>query len=1108
MDIGAWLRGLGLEQYEPAFRDNAIDAETLITLTADDLRELGVAAIGHRKKLLAAIAALAAAAPAPITGAETIDVPTQARPVLAAPSGGERRHLTVMFCDLVGSTGIVGRLDAEEWRDIVADYHRAVTEAVTRFGGHVAKNLGDGAMVYFGYPQAQENDAERALRAGLAIIEAIAAQSRALAARGAPELAVRVGIHAGPVVIGDDAEVFGEVPNVAARVQAAAEPGMLLITRDVHRLVSGLFVASDRGAHTLKGVAEPVELIQVVRASGTGRRRAAGRLVTPLIGREEELRQVESRWGRARSGQGQLVLLVGEAGLGKSRLTEEFQSWLAETPHTWVEWACSQLLQNTPFHPFIEFARRRLEEQEPTPEGRVVALAAWHRAVGLDPAQSVPLVAPLLELPVPAEYPSPPSAPEERRRRLIATLAGWVTGGARTQALLLLVEDVHWADPSTLDLLRVLAEQGAAVPLMLLVTSRPEFRAPWPHRSHHTVITLAPLERREALRMVGEVAERHAISGEMMEALVTRTGGVPLFIEEVTRLLLEGDGRGGAQQIPLTLHASLTARLDRLGSAKVVAQIAAVLGREFAYPLIRAVAGSSETVLAAALERLAEADLIHAQGMPPDSTYRFKHTLVQDAAYESLLKSRRRELHRAAARALNDEFQETAEAQPELLAYHLTEAGENEAAIAAWQRAGEGALHRAAYIEASKHLGKAIELAEGLGDGSTERLLRLRLQIAYGQALIPSRGYGAPETTAAFARAAELAAGIEDAAERFLARYGLWAGSIVRGEPKAVRTLSAAFLRDAEREPNSPELMWGHRIMGSSLWYEGDYIGARERLEQALASYDPQLHRPLAFRYGVDVGVAGMVWLAVTLWPLGKIARARRLAEEALAHAPGTGHLATVAYALFFVCNLDLLCRDTGRLLPHAESLVTMSREHGLAFYLATGTFALGYARWRTGERQSGEADMRLGKRMLGEQGQHLWLPLHEACRAETEAETSHVDSAIATLDDAFAESERTGQHWYDAELHRVRGDILLRVDRPDLAAAEAAFARAIEIARSQRTRSFELRAALALAKLYHGTQRDEAARALLGPALEGFSPTQEFLEIEQAQTLLAALNS
>jgi class 3 adenylate cyclase/predicted ATPase len=1108
MDIGAWLRGLGLEQYEPAFRDNAIDAEALITLTADDLRELGVAAMGHRKKFLAAIAALGASAPAPAPHGEPIDVAVQARPALVALSGGERRHLTVMFCDLVGSTEISGRLDAEDWRDIVSHYHRAVAEAVARFGGHVAKNLGDGALVYFGYPQAQENDAERALRAGLAIIEAVAAQSRALAERSGPELAVRVGIHAGPVVLGEDAEVFGEVPNIAARVQTAAEPGMLLITRDVHRLVSGLFVANDRGVHTLKGVAEPVGLFQVVRASGAGPRRAAGRVVTPLIGREEELRQIESRWARAHTGRGQLALVVGEAGLGKSRLTEEFQSRLAETPHTWVEWGCSQLLQNTPFHPFIEFARRRLEEQEPTPEGRVVALAAWHRAVGLDAAQSVPLVAPLLELPVPADYAPAPSAPEERRRRLIATLAGWVAGGARTQALLLLVEDVHWADPSTLDLLRVLAEQGAAVPLMLLVTGRPEFRATWPHRSHHTVITLGPLERCEVLRMVGEVAARHAISGETMEALVARTGGVPLFIEEVTRLLLEGDGRGGAQHIPSTLQASLTARLDRLGPFKMVAQIAAVLGREFTYPLLRVVSGSGEAALGAALERLADADLIHAQGMPPDSTYRFKHALVQDAAYESLLKSRRRALHRAVALALTDEFKEVAEVQPELLAHHLTEAGENEAAVAAWQRAGERALHRAAYIEASKHFGKAIQLAEGLGDGPAERLLRLRLQIACGQALLPSRGWSAPETTAAFARAAELAAGVEDAAELFSARYGLWAGSFVRGEPEAMRTLSAAFLRDIECEPDLPELIVGHRIVGASRWYEGDYIGAREHLEQALTSYDPELHRPLAFRFGQDVGVSSMVWLAMTLWPLGEVARARRFAKKALADARHTEHLATVAYALSIICVLELLCRDTGRLLLHAESLLGMSREHGLASYLAYGTSLLGYARWRAGEQEAGETGMRAGIGMCREQGIILHLPLLEIAHAEAEAEMGRVESALAMIDEAVALSERTGQHCYDAELHRVRGNILLRGDQRDLAGTEAAFARSIEIARGQRTRSFELRAALALAKLFHATQRDEAARTLLGPALEGFSPTQEFPEIEQAQSLLAALHS
>jgi class 3 adenylate cyclase/predicted ATPase len=1108
MDIGAWLRSLGLEQYEPAFRDNAIDAETLSMLTADDLRELGVAAIGHRKKLLAAIAALGAAGPASIPRAETTDVPTQPPPILALPPRGERRHLTVMFCDLVGSTEIAGRLDAEEWRDIVADYHRAVAEVVGRFGGYVAKNLGDGALVYFGYPQGQENDAERAVRGALAIIEAIVAQSRTLVARGGPELAVRVGIHTGPVVIGEDGEVFGEVPNVAARVQAAAEPGMLLVTRDVHRLVSGLFVASDQGVQTFKGVAEPVGVFQVVRASGAGRRRGTGRVVTPLIGREEELRQIESRWSRTRAGQGQLILLVGEAGLGKSRLTEEFQSRLMQAPHTWVEFTCSQLLQNTPFHPFIEFARRRLEEQVPTPEDRVAALAAWHRAVGLDPARSVPLVAPLLELRVLSDYPPPPSSPEERRRRLIATLAAWVTGGARTQAVLLLVEDVHWADPSTIDLLRVLAEQGAGVPLMLLITSRPEFRPPWPHRSHHTVVTLGPLERREVLQMVGEVAERHALSSETMEAVVARTGGVPLFIEEVTRLLLDGERPGGAQRIPPTLQASLTARLDRLGPAKGVAQIAAVLGAEFTYPLIRAVAGSEETALAAALERLAEADLIHAQGMPPDSAYRFKHALVRDAAYESLLKSRRRELHRAVARALNNEFKEIADAQPELLAYHLTEAAENEAAIAAWQRAGEAALHRAAYIEASKHLGKAIVLTNSMGDGPAERILRLRLQIAYGQAVMLAQGYSAPETTAAFVRAAELAAGTEDAPERFSARYGLWAGSLVRGEPEAMRTLSAAFLCDAEREPESAEVMVGHRIVGTTLWHKGDYIGARKHLEQVLASYDPKLHRPLAFRFGQDVGVAGMYFLALTLWSLGEIARARRLAEEALAYASRTEHLANVAYALISICSLELLCRDTGRLLPHAESLVAMSHEHGLAYFLANGTFVLGYARWHIGEREVGEADMHLGKRMLNEQGITIHMPLYEACHAEAEAEMGHVESALSMLDDAFTLSERTGQHWHDAELHRVRGDILLRVDGPDLAAAETAFAHSIGIARDQGTRSFELRAALGLGKLYHATKRNEAARALLGPVLEGFSPTLEFPEFKQAQTLLAALVS
>lgn len=495
------------------------------------------------------------------------------------------------------------------------------------------------------------------------------------------------------MVLSADGEIYGEVANIAARVQSTAEPGMMLITGDVHGPVSGLFVVDDHGLHTLKGVAEPVALFHVVRASGD-RRRAAASSITKLVGREEELRQIESRWARARGGQGQLVLLVAEAGFGKSRLMEEFQSRLAGVPHTWVEWVCSQLLQNTPFHPFVEFAKRRLEAQEPNLEGRVAVLAAWHRAIGLDSEQSVPLVAPLLELPVPEDYPPPPAAADERRRRLVATLTSWVIGGARTQSVVLLVEDIHWADPSTLDLLSVLAERGAAVPLMVVITSRPEFRAMWPHRSHHSVIALAPLERHEAQEMVNVVAARHTLSSQTMEALVKRTGGVPLFIEELTRSMIEEDRQGLVQAIPSTLQSLLTTRLDRLGSAKEVAQIAAVLGGKFDYPLIRAVAGHGDAALTVSLERLAEADLIHVQGMPPESSYRFKHALMQDAAYDTLLKSRRRELHKMVARVLSDEFQNIAEAQPELVAHHLTEAGATKEAIDYWQRAGRKAAER------------------------------------------------------------------------------------------------------------------------------------------------------------------------------------------------------------------------------------------------------------------------------------------------------------------------------------------------------------------------------------------------------------------------------
>ena len=583
MDVGGWLRGLGLGQYEANFRDNKIDADVLPQLTADDLKDIGVSAVGDRRRLLAAIAALSGPTPsanAPASSPKPV-------PAKGLETSAERRPITVMFCDLVGSTGLAARLDAEDWRNLVGAYLDEASAAVTGLGGHVLKKLGDGLMALFGYPQAQENDAERAVRAALAIQRALFDLNARNAVKRAPELSARIGLESGPVVVDSTGEVFGDAPNVAARVQAEAEPGSILITLSVQRQVAGLFVAEEESTRELKGVSQPVQLFRIVRASGGGRRGGA-RTLTPFVGREEELALLARRWERARAGEGQLALVVGEPGLGKSRLMEEFHARLAETPHTWVEWSSSQLLQNTPLHPIAEWGRLRFGADLPA-EQRLADLENTLQLVGLDAAEYAPLIAPLVDIPLPDDRRSK-FAPEELRRRQLAAMTALVLAGARSQPVVLAFEDLHWADPTSLDLMRALAERGAQAPLLIIATTRPEFRPPWSVRSHHCVISLSPLDRVQVARMVGELASRHALSKDVIEGVSERTGGVPLFVEEVTRLLLDRGVDGGAQAIPPTLQQSLAARLDRLGSAREISQIGAVLGREFTYALLRDVA--------------------------------------------------------------------------------------------------------------------------------------------------------------------------------------------------------------------------------------------------------------------------------------------------------------------------------------------------------------------------------------------------------------------------------------------------------------------------------------------------------------------------------------
>jgi class 3 adenylate cyclase/predicted ATPase len=1112
MDMVVWLRSLGLGKYEAIFRENEIDETVLPDLTAEDLKELGITALGHRRKLLAAIAALRddSSNKAPSVATESARQPSATLPESSvSEAAGERRHVTVMFCDLVGSTSISAALDAEDWRDLVGAYLDAATAAVTEMGGHVAKRLGDGLMALFGYPVAQENDAERAARAGLSIQRLLADINRKSAGSGKPALNARIGIETGPVVVDAQAEIYGDAPNTAARVQALAEPGTVVVTAQVQRQIAGLFVAEERGSHELKGVPEPVTLFRLVRASGGGRR-AGQRHLTPLVGRDEELAMLMRRWERARQGDGQLVLIIGEPGLGKSRLVEELHTRLRDTPHTWTEWSCSQLLQNTPLHPIAEWGRQRFGGSETAAEQQLADLENTLALIKIDPAENVPFLAPLLDIPLAKER-LPDLAPEEFRRRQLAAMTSWVMAGARSQPLVLAIEDVHWVDPSTLDFIKGIAERGVLAPLFLLITARPEFRPPWGMRSHHTTISLPPLDRSQVREMVAELSARHALSNQIVEGVAERTGGVPLFIEEVTRLLLERGEQGGIQTIPPTLQQSLTARLDRLEQpAREVAQIGSVIGRDFSYALLHAVSGMEDPPLQLALERLGEADILLVQGLPPDSHYRFKHALIQDAAYENLLKSRRQVLHRRIAEVLRDRFADTAAAEPEVLAHHFTQAGLTEAAIEWWSKAGDQALQRSAFQEAIAHLGKAIEMADkadrGPGAAVAPPSQRLKLQTRYGQAVMWSKGYAAEETKAAFARAQELTANIENPAERFVAYYAQWAGSQTRGESVVARETAETFRREADNEGRATERIVGLRILGFTCLHQGDFIEAQAHLEEAIRAQDPERNRDAKFRFGLDAIAAAFTYLAITNWVLGQVGLAGERMEEGLARGLESNHPVTQANINYFTAIFEIIRGDVDAARRTSETVVEVSREHGLPQFALWGALSNAWVRARLKDRDAGLAEFREALEAGIGRGDKLNVPLYQGLLAELEAEGQDVEAALARIDAALSLAAETAEHWTDAFLYRIRGEILRKRDPVKVASAEEAFLTAIAVAKQQKAKSFELRAAMSLARLWRDQDKVQQARELLAPVYGWFTEGFDTRDLKDAKALLEEL--
>jgi class 3 adenylate cyclase/tetratricopeptide (TPR) repeat protein len=1014
MDVATWLRSLGLERHEAAFRDNLIDMDVIPELTENDLEKLGLA-LGDRKRVLKAIAGLPALKVVP-----TAIAPPRVR------DEAERRPVTIMFCDLVGSTSLAAALDAEDWRDLVQAYLDDAARAVTQYGGHVAKRLGDGLMALFGYPRAQENDAERAARAGLGILRAIVDLNAANAGRELPKLSARIGLDSGQVVVDSMGEVFGDPPNVAARVQSAATPGTMLVTAAVRRQVAGLFVVEDRGSHELKGVPGAPTLYRIVRASGGGRR-AGARAYTPLVGREDDLSILTKRWERARAGEGQFIQIVGEPGLGKSRLVEEFRGRLAEASHSWLEWTASQLLQNTALHPLSEWGKQRFGA-DVAAERRLAELESALTQVKLNPAEFAPLLAPLLDIPV--ESVAPELTPEELRRRQLAAMAAWMLAGARAQPLVLAFEDLHWADPTSLDLLKMLAERGATAPLMIVATARPEFRAPWATRSHHGIISLVPLDRGQVGQMVGAIAERHAFSADAIEGVAVRTGGVPLFIEEVTRLMLDG----GDHAIPATLQQSLAARLDRLGEAREIAQMGAVVGREFTYRLLQAITALPEFELNAALEKLIDADLLFVDGIAPASSYRFKHALIQEAAYESMLRSRRRDIHAEIASSLARLQPAIVETAPETLATHLERAGDAAGAAEYWQRAGQLAQRNSAYREAIGAYQNALRHMSKQG----------RLFVDVNRA-IASTYFAVGDHELNLKHLEDAAAAAEASGDpvtmteiamqqcHVLSQYG--------GNPRQAVQVGRRALETANRLEDEA-LAYGVRLtFGGACWIGGDYDGAVELLS---ANLPENMVDPTRIR---DFGTAGsllvdsMSILGHVLAHRGHFDRAFSILERAQALPQKNAF--DVSVVNFHHARAHLFRGDADAAAPILRATIEHAHRVGLEFALPWHQALLGYVHALNG---GFETAVPLLETAL-ERSLEIHLSYLSASTGALLGATVARQDATRALDvaeTALGVARTSGFRALEAELLRVKAAALLSLDAD---AAEAVAKEGYELA-------------------------------------------------------------
>jgi predicted ATPase/class 3 adenylate cyclase len=1112
--ISEWLTSIGLAEYAQRFGDNAIDLSVLRDLTEQDLKDLGVL-LGHRRKMLRAIAELKG------------DVlrTSQAGTKPAPRDGAERRQLTVMFCDLVGSSALSVRLDPEDLRLVIGAYHACVAEVIARNDGVIARYMGDGVLAYFGYPQAHEDDAEQAARAGLALVDAVAN----LQTDNGGELQVRVGIATGMVVVGDltgegaakEQTVVGETPNLAARLQALAEPGTVLISESTHRLTDGHFEYRYLNPVALKGWADLIPAWQVLGATGVESRFEAQHKarLTPLIGRDEEFELLLRRWQHARRGEGCVVLLTGQPGIGKSHIALALEERLQSEPHITLRHFCSAHHTNSALYPFIrQLERASRFERSDSPAEKFSKLEALLMRSGADADRVVAPLANLLSLPLNDRYHVPEMSPQKRKEMTLAALLAQFGSLAARQPVFVIFDDVHWADPTSLELLTVTLEQVQRLPVLLLITARPEFTPPWPGHAHVTTVSLTRLSRNDGAALIDRVTAGKALPKDVMDQILARTDGVPLFVEELTKSVLE---TGLLQErddhyvlshplpsmaIPTTLHASLMARLDRLAPVREVAQIGAVVGREFSYELLSTVAGLPKETLEEALAQLVRSELVFCRGQLPQAVYTFKHALVRDAAYSGLLRSRRAALHATIADAFEQRFPEIVEAQPETLAHHLTEAGLFEKAEAYWLQAGKKAALRSANLEAIAHLERGIEASGHLPDGGRKDRLELDFQFALGTCLIATQGPASNKAMATFARARELCERLAGAPEQLQVMFWLTTASVIRGELPLAQEAIAALLHLAGARGDRPALLNAMRGQGMIRLFMGDLTGAHEVINRAVEAFDASSEedRLAARAAGQDAGVAGLALMSWALWLLGQADTAMTRIGGAIQRADTISHPHSQAYACYYASILHALRGELVTAQRYAERCIALSEEHGFRQWRGLAHAIRGICVTLLDPSSSALEEIRLALDEYRGAGYQLGITALYVLLCPAFLSSHNCEAALELIEQGLATTSRNSERIFEAELYRLKARALLVRGAPDAKTeAQSLLDQALSTAGSQHAKALELRAAMDTAQLWIDQGKREDALGLLAPVYAWFSEGFDTQDLKQAKALL-----